>query len=704
YQNDTTIYARAGTHFELVGYDPDQNFINYDFTSTEQLKDFEVVSGSWSIDTTRKQFVQIDKYTSLTILQNWHWPERYGYKQPKEYELNLKLHISSYYITNPINYINSINSIGGALIYFKYQDKNNFYAVELSVRTKQLRVIKRLQNVEEEIIKTDYPFELDRWYDVSLKLKTESLEIRIFGEKILTIPVDTTDLLPTSTIGIGSDEAIVRFSDIKITRPALIDEVLLASGLKDIYYSINDSYFAIYSSTLTSTEGIHSLKYYAIDNLGNLPVTCYELQISIDGTTPVSKLELVGIKYESEGRIYIPPDTKIVLSSEDPVINGVASGVKEIYYSIDNSSITPYRLPLTLSEGIHTIKYYSVDNVNNTEFSKHLTLYVDATPPITLIETGSPKYITADKTFVTSQTKFSLTAHDPVVKEVASGVAYIEYRIDSGNWIKYIDKFSFQEHQIYSEGTHSISYYAVDNVGNIEQYKSLTVIVDNTPPITTISISNPKYSFDNKLWVSSNTQFSLSAIDGGLIPSGVKSTEYKVDNGLWQIYDVTQGFKLAFYSEGYHTISYRSVDNVNNLEQEKTLEVIIDNSPPETSLNIGEPKYNEYVTSNSQFTFFKIDLGLIPSGVQYTKYRVNPIGVTGEWLTFSTTFYITGSDGIYEVQYYSVDNVENQEVTKSTTVKLDNTPPVSKLELVGIKYELEGKIYIPPDTKIVLSS
>jgi hypothetical protein len=86
----------------------------------------------------------------------------------------------------------------------------------------------------------------------------------------------------------------------------------------------------------------------------------------------------------------IPPVTTLVfddltgtvsLFAYDPT-GPVSSGVCFTYYKLNGGSQTEYDGPITLSEGAHTVEYWSVDCAGNEESHKNSpTLVVDTTPP-----------------------------------------------------------------------------------------------------------------------------------------------------------------------------------------------------------------------------------------------------------------------------------------------------------------------------------
>jgi hypothetical protein len=119
-----------------------------------------------------------------------------------------------------------------------------------------------------------------------------------------------------------------------------------------------------------------------------------------------------------------------------------------------------------------------------------------------------------------------------------------------------------------------------------------------------------------------------------------------------------------------------------------------DTTPPQSTLTIGTPQYptgasQPFVTSATTFTVTTTDTG---SGVQNIWYRFFPNGsasppaytaVAGS----SATFYLSGPDGLYEVDTYATDNAGNDETAHSQLVYLDNTAPVSTInQPAGTQY------------------
>jgi len=291
-----------------------------------------------------------------------------------------------------------------------------------------------------------------------------------------------------------------------------------------------------------------------------------------------------------------------------------ADELATIYYTMDGTmptvSSAVYNGPLVLT-ATTTLDFFAVDMAMNAESVKSVTYTVipDTTPPVTTITTGSPNYTSGDgNLYVTSASKFTLSANDNI-----SGVANTGYRLDGGAWTTYASLFS-----VVTEGSHTIGYRSTDNAANPEIEKNMGVVVDNTPPVSTIFIGAPP--------VIGSTTISITATDNA---SGVRLTEYAIDGGSWTTYN--GGFTLAGYSQGTHIINYRSTDNVENVEITKSATLQLWTERPTittTSLADGTTgaTYSQTLaaTGGTAPYLWSISAGTLPAGLALVVFRINP--------------------------------------------------------------------------------
>lgn len=100
-----------------------------------------------------------------------------------------------------------------------------------------------------------------------------------------------------------------------------------------------------------------------------------------------------------------------------------------------------------------------------------------------------------------------------------------------------------------------------------------------------------------------------------------------------------------------------------------------DKTPPETWLNIGEPKF---VVNDITYLTSTTSIGLMTednpggSGVASTAYRIYNATYDSGWITYDEPFYLIGlSDGTYQIDYNSTDNAGNIEPTNTATKSLN---------------------------------
>jgi len=494
----------------------------------------------------------------------------------------------------------------------------------------------------------------------------------------ISVVMDTAP--PTTTLTISGSSHVDSGGTTYAAEGAVI--VLEASdagsGVAETLYRIDGGAWTPYSVPFSiSGEGSHTVEYRSTDNLGNVE-GLKSMTIIIDGTPPATVIEVGSPMHDSGTALFVKGGTLFTLSAADNL-----SGVAKTEYRIDGGAWILYAPFSLTAEGSHLIEYRSTDNVGNVEQPQSLTVIVDNTPPVTSIEVGTPKYEDGTVLYVSSATVFALSATDTL-----SGAGSTEYRIDGGQWTEYAP------FRITTEGSHSIMYRSTDNVGNVEIEKILTVIVDDSPPLTTITTGSPHYQVQDVLYVTSSTVFSITAEDEG---SGVAIIEYMIDNASWQTYDMP--FTLA--GEGSHEIAYRAKDKLGNIESTKTFQAIVDNTPPVTDISVGSPKYGAqsgklFVTKDTVFTLAGTDN---ISGVKATEYRIDG----GAWTAYAP--FAIQPEGAHIIEYRSIDNVDNVEAVKSLEVVVDNTPPVTEISLAGPKHEsVNGDLFVTRSTTFTLTA
>ncbi len=280
---------------------------------------------------------------------------------------------------------------------------------------------------------------------------------------------------------------------------------------------------------------------------------------------------------------------------------------------------------------------YNEDNNNFT----WIIQVVDG--PITTLDIGLPSHV-SNATYITSSTPLGLSVTD----RSGLGITRTIYRIDGGAWQDFAMTGPFA---LTVEGSHTLEWYSEDNAGNIELSSSMGLIVDDTPPVVYIDISQPMY-VTTIIFITSASEVNLSASDRGLIPVGLRTIEYRIDGGAWNTY--TAPFTLI-EADGYHTIMYTAKDLLENIERTHTINVVLDNTPPVTTI---QPSSGNY-TVDTLIILTAIDEGC---GLNVTLYRIDD----GGWTEYNGGFRLP--IGEWNITYKSSDYLANQETEKTLPV------------------------------------
>jgi len=346
------------------------------------------------------------------------------------------------------------------------------------------------------------------------------------------------------------------------------------SGVKAIYYSINNEAFKVYNKAIMLNDNSEQyvLKYFAVDNVGNAEnEQKHSVEFYIDKDAPNTYHNITGINLKES---IIALNTKIYLDASD-----TKSGLKATYYKFDEGPFIPYNgniIPLKqLTEDNHTLTYYSEDRVGNVEEAKSFKFFLDKSAPILTSDVLGDRFIVNNKIYFSGRTKLKLTAVDN-----KSGVKEVKYSIDGSDFGKYEQPFYLPK----KPGFHIIKYYAIDNTenntgvggSNYKNYKYSTkkIYVDLVGPTLKHSFIGKRFNTRDTMFMGKTSKLKLSAFD---TESGLQYISYSID-GEQKETMYNQPFSIK--GNGKHMIEYFGYDNVNNRNISR-LYVIVDENPPE---------------------------------------------------------------------------------------------------------------------------
>ncbi|HDS59970.1 MAG TPA: DUF11 domain-containing protein, partial [Thermoplasmatales archaeon] len=232
--------------------------------------------------------------------------------------------------------------------------------------------------------------------------------------------------------------------------------------------------------------GLHTIEYWAVDGVGNEELPHHKETYVLVTTGPKATLSFEGIAEVTPGqRWQITQETLITMGTEPHVV-----GVDGIRYRLDDGDWTTYTGPFVITvQDTYRLSYYARDILGNIGPLRSRTIQVGGGEPVTTCRL-SPDRPTGTNGWYVSPVTFHLIAHDE-----ASGVASTLYRVDDGAWQSYEGPVTIDR-----DGAHSLQYYSMDRVGNVEQTREIAINIDYVAP--EISISRPgsyMYLFDRPI-------------------------------------------------------------------------------------------------------------------------------------------------------------------------------------------------------------
>ncbi|MFI6238108.1 OmpL47-type beta-barrel domain-containing protein [Micromonospora sp. NPDC050784] len=246
------------------------------------------------------------------------------------------------------------------------------------------------------------------------------------------------------------------------------------SGVQTVEYQVDDTSFLPYTAPVRVTAiGDHAVQFRATDQAGNTSaVGSVSFRIvepgEEDTTAPVVTAALAGDR-DGDGN-YIGTATATLTATDS------GSGVATIEYALDGAAFTAYTNPIVVNAaGTHMLHYRATDVAGNTsaEQMAHFTVVEpqaeDTTPPTVAATVAGDR--NDDGAYVGGAT-VTVTATD-----AESGVAKIEYALDTGGWTAYAAPVAVR-----TPGAHTVKYRATDTAGNssAEQSTTFTVVADGT--------------------------------------------------------------------------------------------------------------------------------------------------------------------------------------------------------------------------------
>ena len=337
------------------------------------------------------------------------------------------------------------------------------------------------------------------------------------------------------------------------------------------------------------------------------------------------------------------------------VINGIDQGIENkwnLSSPREGNYWDDYGGSDSNSDGIGDMPY----GINGSYDFYPLMNKYDIYPPNTTFTVALTSGKMGDNGWYIGNVSVTLAANDE------NNVAYINYRINNGEWQHYTNPIN-----ITSDGIWHIYFYSVDEYGNMERVKNATIKIDKTAPELYYSIFPPSPNGKNG-WYNSSVELSLNAIDDNL-----DAIYYKIDNGTWQPYE---GYPII--PDGTHKIYLKAVDYAGNFVI-KNLSLKIDTHAPvvfvETPQNIVKHIYEiEYNASDNVDKSLDGNISIFYSwdnGNHWEKIA-DGLNNTGNY-SWNTALCNDSAEAMLKI--VAIDDAGNAGIATTGNFTLDNTPP-----------------------------
>ncbi len=366
----------------------------------------------------------------------------------------------------------------------------------------------------------------------------------------------------------------------------------------------------------------------------------------------------------------------------------------------DQTSGNNWSLTRNDMAGQNDVYFVAHDDVQTTA-SRHLDLRIDLAPPATTLSLNNEADPARWPIWFTGPVQMRLHADDGNTGRARSGVGQIRYQLDGGALQTVGNDATFT---VNNDGSHSVTYYAVDNVGNQEASRTINFKIDQTPPPPPSGVVET-HGVVSDQWQKTQSTPTFTWAASTDVTSGVWGYQFYFDtdpNGvtIQRTFTAAEQRQWTPQPNGVRTGTYylrgRTRDNAGNWSAWTTLFIFrYDNTPPENPTGV---RHAANITSTVWQTTTRLadftwsvphDEG---SGIKgYYVFWGDVISGTSS--TFITANRFQSATPLCDVnaactgylRLRSVDNVDNQATdwTTAFVLRYDNVPPVADFTFNG---------------------
>lgn len=487
--------------------------------------------------------------------------------------------------------------------------------------------------------------------------------------KITVSAIDMDSLSSEQTIYVHRDShpPVIHFDTDPITVVTANQQTYRITGYVEEYSSchlyVNNTeiplQYGAFEYLAPVTLGTNTYQFRAVDQLNQESTAPFTI---IYDTTEPDPFTISGVPTGWIGRVTYPQISFTATDSQ--------SGINHYELKIDEGSYENVQSPCQitgLSGGTHTI---SVKAVNGAGLFRVVTaqIRVDADNPTLFTPTITPSGWTQNKTPVVT---FATT-------DASSGIDHYEIKVDNGTSVTVTSPYTLPT---LSDGTHTVTVKAVDNVGQ-ETSVNLQALIDTLPPAAFTPTTQPASPTNNNQPV-----VKFQTTDAG---SGIDHYEVQIDGGSFV--RTTSPYTPPVLNDGAHQITVKAFDKA-GFSTTGTVEVTIETVAPPTPGNFNAVSDLNNITVSWS--------AIAVSDLQwYNLYRspgwslVDNVWLHSDDLQYVDTQVATGED--YSYYLVAIDTAGNKSAPTPTITRTGGVAQGTITPVGGkVKYGNEVDVNVP---------
>lgn len=509
----------------------------------------------------------------------------------------------------------------------------------------------------------------------------------VFG----TITIDSSYYNNGTTYFVGST---IDFSVSAIDPGNQINDTSCSYSFDSLFW-INGTYnstHCIFSSANATGLSDDTIKIYVEDIYENNATSVSSVPLTQDITSPMTTPSGNGYTFNT----WTANPVNVTFSCSDGTNS---SGCNATYTCWDSTNTcTPVNLTADgesiyiSSQGTFYVRYFSVDNLNNTETTGSVTINIDSTNPTISINMSNNTLIGSNSLpYLISGTASGGVSGISRLTLYVYTTGYNISDVSGNNW-----NFTWNP----SEGVYNITAEVCDLTAACVNSTSISgIIVDLTAPNT---INNANTTDWNNMFIITLTP-----------NESVAYTSYKIGNLPWQNGTIIIINGSSNISSGDVLVRYYSVDSAGNSEIEKNFTVKYDITAPVSTIIGFLDDYSPYT-----FNIWGTDTALVNlsgndthSGINRTIYCTDTTNTCNPSTIWNETLNIT-APGITYIRYRSIDNLNNTEIIRISRVMIlqNNTIYINEslnvtenvTNIIVPQNNTNSTIYVPPNVNATL--